>query len=72
VLVNSAGILISGDTATLSFDDYDRCMNINTKAAFILTQTSIAHLIKNKGNIVHVSSVTGECYRCSVTYISNV
>ncbi len=59
MLVNSAGILINGDTASLGIDDYDRCMNINTKAAFILTQKSIPHLLKTKGNIVHVSSVTG-------------
>ena len=61
ILVNSAGILVTGPTATLKWDDYDRCMDINTKAAFVLTQASIPHLLKTKGNIVHVSSVTGEC-----------
>ncbi len=60
MLVNSAGILVQGDTASLSVEDYDRCMDINTKAAFVLTRESIPHLIKTKGNIVHISSVTGE------------
>jgi len=59
VLVNSAGIVVSGDTASLSVDDFDRCMNINTKAAFILSQKTIPYLRKSRGNIVHVSSVTG-------------
>lgn len=59
VMVNSAGILVGGSIETLSSEDYDRVMNINTKAAFILTQQAIPHLIKTKGNIVHVSSVTG-------------
>lgn len=59
VLVNSAGIVVTGDTASLSLEDYDRCMNINTKAAFILSQEVIPYLRKSRGNIVHVSSVTG-------------
>lgn len=63
VLVNSAGILISGPTETLSWDGYDTIMNINTKAAFVLTQVAIPYLRKTKGNIVHVSSVTGKRIR---------
>ena len=58
-MVNSAGILVGGATADLSLEDYERCMSINTTAAFILTKEVIPHLIKTKGNIVHVSSVTG-------------
>ena len=60
VLVNSAGILVGGATADLSLEDYERCMAINTTAAFVLTREVIPHLIATKGNIVHVSSVTGE------------
>ncbi|TRY62819.1 hypothetical protein TCAL_13106, partial [Tigriopus californicus] len=59
VFVNSAGILVNGDTATGSLEDYDRCMNINTRSAFILSQAVIPHLIKTKGNMVHISSVCG-------------
>ena len=59
VLVNSAGIVVTGDTASLPLDDYDRCMNINTRAAFLLSQRAIPHLRKTRGSIVHVSSVTG-------------
>ena len=59
ILINSAGILMSGSIETLSSENYDKVMNINTKAAFLLTQLATPHLIKTKGCIVHVSSVTG-------------
>jgi len=59
ILVNSAGILVSGSLLSLSSEDYDKCMNINTKSAFVLTKECMPHLIKSKGNVVHVSSVTG-------------
>merc|ERR1711971_475423 len=59
VLVNSAGILMSGSVETLAVADYDKVMNINTRAAFLLTQAVIPALLVSKGNIVHISSVTG-------------
>ena len=34
-------------------------MNLNTRAAFILTKATSPHLTTSKGNIVHVSSVAG-------------
>ncbi len=48
VLVNSAGILVNGPTESLGWSDYDRCMDINAKAAFVLTQAAIPHLKKTK------------------------
>jgi len=59
VLVHAAGILCNGTTMSLSVEDYDRCMNVNTRSAFIVTQKVLPHLLKTKGAIVHVSSVTG-------------
>ena len=59
ILVNSAGILVNGSTETLSEEDFDKCMNINCKSAFVLTQACLPYLLETKGNIVHVSSVTG-------------
>ena len=59
MLVNSAGILVSGPTETITLDKFDDCWNINGRAAFVLTQAALPHLLKSKGNIVHVSSVTG-------------
>ena len=59
VLVNCAGILISGSVETMSVADYDQIMNINSRTAFILSQLVSPHLVASKGNMVHVSSVTG-------------
>ena len=59
VLVHSAGIVVNGSTIDLSISEYDRCMNINARSAFIFTKECLPHLSKTKGNIVHVSSVTG-------------
>ena len=59
VLVHSAGIVVNGSTIDLPVSEYDRCMNINARSAFILTKECLPHLLKTKGNIVHVSSVTG-------------
>ena len=59
ILINSAGILMSGSTETLSEEDFDKCMTINCRSAFVLTQACLPHLLKSHGNIVHVSSVTG-------------
>jgi len=59
VLVNCAGILIGGSVETMSVTDYDQIMNINSRTAFILSQLVSPHLVARKGNMVHVSSVTG-------------
>ena len=59
VLVNSAGILMSGGVENLTGENYDLVMNINTRAAFLLTQAAVPHLLATRGNVIHVSSVTG-------------
>jgi len=59
VLVNSAGILVSGGIETLTLEQYDKQMNINCRSIFITTQAAVPHLKATKGSIVNVSSVTG-------------
>jgi NAD(P)-dependent dehydrogenase (short-subunit alcohol dehydrogenase family) len=59
VLVNSAGILVGGSIETLSLEDYDKQMNINTRSLFVISQAAVPHLKETKGNIVNISSVTG-------------
>ncbi|MBC7901157.1 MAG: glucose 1-dehydrogenase [Saprospiraceae bacterium] len=59
VLVNSAGIIKNGSIEDTTLDDWDKMMNINLRSAFYLTQKCIPHLVKTKGNVVNVSSVTG-------------
>ncbi|CAL4102973.1 unnamed protein product, partial [Meganyctiphanes norvegica] len=59
LLVNNAGIIVPGSCETLSIKDFDHQMNINTRAAFLLTKLAVPHLKLTKGNIVNVSSISG-------------
>lgn len=59
VLVNNAGVLESGSIETTSLEQYDRVMGTNVRSPYHLTMLAAPHLVKSKGNIVNVSSVTG-------------
>jgi len=59
ILVNSAGIIGSGNIEDTKMADWDYMMDINLRAVFNLTQLVLPSMIKRKGNIVNVSSVTG-------------
>jgi NAD(P)-dependent dehydrogenase (short-subunit alcohol dehydrogenase family) len=59
VVVNAAGHISSGTIETTSLAAWDAMMNVNLRAAFNLMQMASPHLIKTKGNIVNISSVTG-------------
>jgi len=59
VLVNAAGHISTGSIENTSLSAWDAMMNVNLRAAFQLMQMAAPHLIKTKGNIVNVSSVTG-------------
>ncbi|GAB0098482.1 3-oxoacyl- [Sergentomyia squamirostris] len=59
VLVNNAGILEGGSIEETSLEQYDKIMNTNVRSVYHLTMLAVPHLIKTKGNIVNVSSVTG-------------
>jgi NAD(P)-dependent dehydrogenase (short-subunit alcohol dehydrogenase family) len=59
VLVNAAGHISTGSVETTSLAAWDAMMNVNLRAVFQLMQVAAPHLIKSKGSIVNVSSVTG-------------
>jgi NAD(P)-dependent dehydrogenase (short-subunit alcohol dehydrogenase family) len=59
VLVNAAGIIMSGSIEDTTLEDWDKMMNVNLRSVFYLTNQCVPYLIENKGNIVNVSSVTG-------------
>src|SRR6266404_5946834 len=59
VLVNAAGHISTGSIENTSLAAWDAMMNVNLRAVFHLMQLATPHLIKTKGNIVNVSSVTG-------------
>lgn len=59
ILINAAGIIGNGSVETTTLDEWDKMMNTNLRSMFYLMNKSVPHLIKTKGNIVNVSSVTG-------------
>lgn len=59
VLVNNAGILAAGGLLDIDVEQFDRILNTNLRAVFILTKLAGPHLIKSQGSIINVSSVAG-------------
>jgi NAD(P)-dependent dehydrogenase (short-subunit alcohol dehydrogenase family) len=59
VLVNAAGHITSGSIENTTLTAWDSMMNVNLRSVFHLMQLATPHLIKTKGNIVNISSVTG-------------
>lgn len=59
VLINAAGIIANGSIENTELAEWDKMMDINLRSVFYIMNKSVPHLIKTKGNIVNVSSVTG-------------
>ena len=59
VLVNNAGIIITGDILELAEEDFDKVIDVNLKAYFILGQAAARQMIRQgtPGSIVNMSSV---------------
>lgn len=58
-LVNAAGIIKNGTIESTTADEWDKMLNLNLRAVFLMMQKCVPHLEQTKGNIVNVSSVTG-------------
>lgn len=59
VLVNAAGHISSGTIENTSLNAWDSMMAVNLRSVFYLMQLATPHLIRTRGNIVNISSVTG-------------
>lgn len=59
VLVNAAGIIASGNIENTQLSNWDYVLDINLRSLFRITQLALPYLIKSRGNIVNVSSITG-------------
>lgn len=59
ILVNAAGIIMTGSIEDTKLEDWDKMFDINVRAVFQLTQLALPYLLETHGNIVNVSSVTG-------------
>ena len=58
ILVNSAGIMNKSDFWNITFEEYDKVMDINVKGTFFLCQEISKMMIKKgiKGHILNISS----------------
>jgi NAD(P)-dependent dehydrogenase (short-subunit alcohol dehydrogenase family) len=60
ILVNNAGIQTFGDPVTTTEETWDKTMNINLKAHWLMAKFAIPEMVKRgKGAIVNISSVQG-------------
>lgn len=59
VLINNAGMMQESSIEDLSIDDWQRNLNINLTAPFLLIRSALPHLRKTQGSIVNTGSVEG-------------
>jgi NAD(P)-dependent dehydrogenase (short-subunit alcohol dehydrogenase family) len=58
-LVNSAGVMGSGGLLNLEPAEWDRMMDTNLRAMYLLTRAAAPELIRRRGAVVNLSSVAG-------------
>ncbi len=59
VLVNNAGVARMGQLADARDKDIDAVIDINVKGVMYLSRSAIPELLKSKGNIINIASVSG-------------
>ncbi len=60
VLVNNAAVMPAGKLHETSVADFDRCVAVNLRGAFLMSRAVIPGMLAvGKGSIIHMSSVTG-------------
>ncbi|MCZ6596409.1 MAG: 3-oxoacyl-ACP reductase FabG [Planctomycetota bacterium] len=59
VLVNNAGINITGDFDEISEEDWDAVVDTDLKGVFLCCQEVLPHLVDN-GRVVNIGSLSGE------------
>lgn len=58
-LINNAGIILRGNAADTSDDDWRLTMAINLDVPFFLSRAALPHLITSEGSIINISSDWG-------------
>ena len=61
ILVHSAGIISLGDFDDAPMEDFDRQINVNLKAPYLLTQALLPQLKSHRGHVVFINSSAGVC-----------
>jgi len=59
ILINNAGVAQSKPFEEISMDEYDKIMNTNARAPFLMCQKALPYLLKSScGTIINIASVT--------------
>ncbi|MEX3773021.1 SDR family oxidoreductase [Pseudomonas sp. MYb118] len=59
ILVNSAGVLITGSVEGFSLEDFDRTLAVNVRGVFVASQAAAKHM-KEGGRIINIGSTNGQ------------
>ncbi|MCK1967147.1 SDR family NAD(P)-dependent oxidoreductase [Franconibacter pulveris 1160] len=59
VLVNNAGVIVQGRIHEIKLDDWATLMGTDLNGVFYCTHYFMPELLKTKGNVVNISSVSG-------------
>jgi NAD(P)-dependent dehydrogenase (short-subunit alcohol dehydrogenase family) len=60
VLVNNAAVMPAGTLHETSPDDFDRCIAVNLRGAYLMSRAVIPDMLAaGSGSIIHMASVTG-------------
>ena len=57
ILVNNAGITLSKPFEETTLEEFERVMNTNVRAPFLLARRALPHLRRTQGRIVNIASV---------------
>ena len=60
ILVNNAAVMPAGAIHETAIDDFDRCLAVNLRGAYLLSRAVVPGMLKvGGGSIIHIASVTG-------------
>lgn len=59
-VINNAGIDYTKPIEEMTFDEWDRVMNVNLRGPFIISKVAFPHLRKNRGHIVNIVSTASK------------
>ena len=73
MLINNAGIAVFNNISNLSINDWNKQLNINLTASFLMTKMVVDSFKSNKkGTIVFINSVAGlQPYKNSTAYVAS-
>ena len=72
ILVNNAGISFVDDAEKLTEEAWDKIMDVNAKAPFIMSQAVGKVMIKHKfGKIINIASIAGTLALDKLDYLNN-